>query len=216
MKLLGVRRLLGCGILRGIALSPALSCLRERGVQFLSPLGGEREGAARWLQYGLIALAGLSIVACSTQPTKPANAQKPVRDLSLASLQADGVAREVVMVALGLLDVGYQFGGANPEAGLDCSGMVRFIYKQAAGVELPHSAAALAQRARPVGHAELQAGDLVFFNTQGYPFSHVGIYLGDNKFVHAPSSRGKVRVESLDSPYFAQRFQGGRTLFAGG
>lgn len=170
-------------------------------------------GVGQWLVYGLITLG---VVACSTPPAKTSSGQRSARDLSLAKLQADGVAREVVMVALGLLDVGYQFGGSNPEAGLDCSGMVRFIYREAAGVELPHNAAALARLARPVTNTDLQAGDLVFFNTQGYPFSHVGIYLGGNKFVHAPSSKGRVRVESLDSPYFAQRFQGGRTLFEGG
>ena len=156
----------------------------------------------------------LSLAGCESVPPRVVS-HNAVHDRSLAKLQAEGVGREVVMYALGLLDVGYQFGGNNPEAGLDCSGLVRFIYKEAVGVDLPHNAAALARRARPVSGLDLRAGDLVFFNTQGYEFSHVGIYLGDNKFIHAPSSRGRVRVESLDSPYFAQRFQGGRTLFDG-
>ncbi len=162
----------------------------------------------------LMALAAVLLAGCSTPASTPAKAGRP--QLSLANLQAQGAAREVVMVALGLLDVGYRFGGNNPEAGLDCSGMVRFIYRQATGVELPHNAAAMARLARPVSNAELQAGDLVFFNTLGYPFSHVGVYLGDGTFIHAPSTRGRVRVESLDLPYFAQRYQGGWTLFMGG
>ncbi len=153
----------------------------------------------------------LVLAACSSAPQK--TARLPAKPgVSLSRLQADGAAREVVMVALGLLDVGYQFGGANPEAGLDCSGMVRFIYQQALGVSLPHSAAEIAKRARAVGQEELQAGDLVFFDTRGFAYSHVGIYLGDNKFIHAPSSRSKVRVESLDSPYFSRRYLGGRSL----
>lgn len=171
--------------------------------------------SSRWLTV----LAGatlLGLTGCASAPAGKSSAKtNTVRDISLVKLQAEGVGREVVMVALGLLDVGYQFGGANPEAGLDCSGLVRFIYREAAGVDLPHNAAALARQARPVAGGKLQAGDLVFFNTQGFSFSHVGIYLGDNKFIHAPSTNGRVRVESLDSPYFAQRFQGGRTLFGG-
>lgn len=170
----------------------------------------------RWIVL-LVGVIFLGLAGCESVPsTQVSRSAHAVQDRSLAKLQAEGVGREVVMYALGLLDVGYQFGGTNPEAGLDCSGMVRFVYREAVGVDLPHNAAALARRSRPVPGVSLQAGDLVFFNTQGYAFSHVGIYLGGNKFIHAPSSRGRVRVESLDSPYFAPRFQGGRTLFEGG
>ncbi|HSC79804.1 MAG TPA: C40 family peptidase, partial [Chitinolyticbacter sp.] len=134
---------------------------------------------------------------------------------SISQITVDSAQRqEVLLYALGLLDVGYQFGGKNPEAGLDCSGMVRFIYQNAVGVNLPHNAAQIARLARPIARAELAAGDLVFFNTQGRPFSHVGIYLGDGRFVHAPSSGGKIKVETLEKRYFAERFEGGRTLFA--
>lgn len=120
------------------------------------------------------------------------------------------------MYALGLLDVNYQFGGNNPEAGLDCSGMVSFVYKNAVGAVLPHNAAQIAGLSRPVPMEQLQAGDLVFFNTLGKSFSHMGIYLGDGRFIHAPSSKGKIRVESLQTPYFSQRFEGGRSLIAAG
>mgnify|MGYP001613039936 FL=1 len=116
------------------------------------------------------------------------------------------------MYALGLLDVAYQFGGSNPEAGLDCSGLVQLVYKNALGVNLPRTAADIAAAARPVSKAQLQAGDLVFFKTSERSFSHVGIYLGGEQFIHAPSSRGKVRVESMNNSYFAPRFEGGRSL----
>ena len=165
-----------------------------------------------------LVLAPMLLSACGSssavKSTRTARASLPAKPISLAKIQAEGAAREVVMFALGLLDVGYQFGGGNPEAGLDCSGMVRFIYKEAVGVSLPHNAAALAKISQPVPLERLQAGDLVFFNTRGFSYSHVGIYLGDNKFVHAPSSSGTIRVESLATPYFAKRYEGGRTLLA--
>lgn len=121
-------------------------------------------------------------------------------------------ADELVMVSLGLLDVGYRFGGTNPEAGLDCSGMVSYVVEQVSGQRLPRSAAEIAARTRPVDRSALRPGDLVFFNTQNRPYSHMGIYLGDDRFIHAPSSRGKVRLERLGSPYFRDRFDGGRSL----
>ncbi|HMZ75962.1 MAG TPA: C40 family peptidase, partial [Rhodocyclaceae bacterium] len=108
-------------------------------------------------------------------------------------------AQEVVLYALGLLDTGYRFGGRNPEAGLDCSGMVSFIVEQVSGQRLPHNAAQIAERTRPVASGALQPGDLVFFNTLGRAYSHMGIYLGDGRFIHAPNSRGKVRVDRLDN-----------------
>ncbi|HEX6829064.1 MAG TPA: C40 family peptidase, partial [Burkholderiales bacterium] len=96
------------------------------------------------------------------------------------------------------------------EAGLDCSGMVSYIYDKAAGVRLEGSAAQMAQQGRPVASRDLEPGDLVFFNTRNRPRSHVGIYVGEGKFVHAPQSNGKVKVSSLRSSYFAARFEEAR------
>lgn len=120
---------------------------------------------------------------------------------------------EVVIYAMGLIDTGYRFGGKNPEAGLDCSGMVSYIFGQAAGLKLNGSAADIARLGRPVERHDLRPGDLVFFNTRNQPFSHVGIYLGDERFVHAPSSKGRVRIDRLSSTYFAQRFEAARSYF---
>lgn len=122
-------------------------------------------------------------------------------------------ANDVVMYALGLIETGYRFGGKNPDAGLDCSGMVSHVFKQAAGVQLKGSAADLARQGRVVERKALRPGDLVFFNTTGAPFSHVGIYIGDQRFVHAPSSGGKVRTDSLSSGWFATRWQTARSYF---
>jgi cell wall-associated NlpC family hydrolase len=160
----------------------------------------------------ILLLGIIFLSACSSTP--PKNKTPYPVSKSLNNIQAQGAGLEVVMYALGLLDVNYQFGGNNPEAGLDCSGMVSFVYKNAVGAVLPHNAAQIANLARPVAMDQLQAGDLVFFNTLGKSFSHMGIYLGDGRFIHAPSSKGKIRVESLASPYFAQRFEGGRSLLA--
>lgn len=122
-------------------------------------------------------------------------------------------AQDVVLYALGLVETGYRFGGKNPEAGLDCSGMVSHVYDKAAGLRVAGSAADIAQRGRAVSIGELRPGDLVFFNTRNRAYSHVGIYIGDGRFVHAPNSNGKVRTESLQAGWFAARFEEARTYF---
>ena len=120
---------------------------------------------------------------------------------------------EVALYALGLIDTGYRFGGKNPEAGLDCSGMVSYIYNQATGLSVKGSAADIARSSRPIERAALRPGDLVFFNTRNRPFSHVGIYLGDARFIHAPSTNGRVRIDRLSDSYYAQRYEAARTFF---
>jgi cell wall-associated NlpC family hydrolase len=122
-------------------------------------------------------------------------------------------ASEVVLFALGLIETDYRFGGKNPEAGLDCSGMVSYVFEKSVDLRLAGSAADLARKGKPVPVAQLRPGDLVFFNTRNRPHSHVGIYIGDDRFVHAPSSRGKVRTESLKQGWFAARFEEGRSYF---
>jgi cell wall-associated NlpC family hydrolase len=125
-----------------------------------------------------------------------------------------GLGQEVALFAFGLLDTGYRFGGKNPEAGLDCSGMASYVFKQSAGIKVSGSAAQIARQGRKIPLDLSRAGDLVFFNTRGGPYTHVGIYLGDGRFVHAPSSTsGKVRVDTLRDGYFAARFSEARAYF---
>ncbi len=122
--------------------------------------------------------------------------------------------REVAIYAMSLIDTGYRFGGKNPEAGLDCSGMVAYIFERAAGLRVSGSAADIAKLGRPVDRRRLLPGDLVFFNTLNRPLSHVGIYIGDGRFVHAPSSAsGRVRIDSLGHSYFAPRYETARSYF---
>lgn len=156
----------------------------------------------------LLTAALLAVGACSSTPPRPAlpSAQDVARQPDAA------LGNDVVLFAVGLVDTGYRFGGRNPEAGLDCSGMVSYVMEQVTGVRLPHNAAEIAARARPIDRDKMRPGDLVFFNTMKRPFSHMGIYIGDGRFVHAPSTHGAVRIERLDASYFAQRFEGARAL----
>lgn len=168
----------------------------------------------------LLASLAVTVVlsACSTVTAPPPSAGTSMApgSASFVELPRPGDAEQIVMFAYGLLGTGYRFGGRNPEAGLDCSGMVSYVVEQVTGIRLPHNAAQIAQRTRAIDSDALKPGDLVFFNTLKRPYSHMGIYLGDGKFIHAPSSKGAVRVERMDNRYFAQRFDGARTLLSDG
>jgi cell wall-associated NlpC family hydrolase len=157
----------------------------------------------------LALLAASVLAACGTStPVKRQSAAKPILyEPQPVSEQGN----EVALYAMGMIDTGYQFGGKNPEAGLDCSGMVSYIYKQALGRKITGSAAHMARMGKAIRPEALRPGDLVFFNTLNRPFSHVGVYIGDGRFIHAPSSKGKVRIERMDNPYFAPRFEMART-----
>ncbi|HEX7647181.1 MAG TPA: C40 family peptidase [Noviherbaspirillum sp.] len=146
----------------------------------------------------------LSLLAgCSTTQTLPMS--RPAADASPQTV-------DVVMMALSLHDTGYRFGGKNPEAGVDCSGFVSYVFSKAVGYRVTGDAAAIARQGREVRKEDLRPGDLVFFNTLGRPFSHVGIYVGNGEFIHAPSSKGAVRIDRLSNPYYATRFQAARAI----
>ena len=121
-------------------------------------------------------------------------------------------AQEVIMNALSLTGVKYKFGGNSPETGFDCSGFVRYVFHNAANLTLPPTARAISQLGNSVKKDELQPGDLVFFNTLKSAFSHVGIYIGDNKFIHAPSAGKSVRFENMQQSYWSSRFNGAQRL----
>lgn len=161
----------------------------------------------------LILLAMMfALAGCGSWGSRPVTFSKPLETEKTVHAE-NAAAREVVLYALSLVDTGYRFGGKNPQAGLDCSGMVSYVFNQAVGMRISGSAADIAQKGRPIGRAQLRPGDLVFFNTNNRAYSHVGIYLGDARFVHAPSTNGKVRIDRLDSSYYAKRFEEARTYF---
>jgi cell wall-associated NlpC family hydrolase len=120
---------------------------------------------------------------------------------------------DVAMYALGLIGIGYRSGGKTPETGLDCSGMVAYIFQKVAGLRVAGSAADIALHGNPVARPALRPGDLVFFNTMNRSLSHVGIYIGGQRFIHAPSTNGKVRIDRLDDNYYARRYEMARSYF---
>ncbi len=121
-------------------------------------------------------------------------------------------ASELVVTAMGFLGVPYKRGGNSFETGFDCSGFVRALYEQSAGLLLPRKAEQQAAATVQIDKAELQPGDLVFFNTLKKTFSHVGIYVGEGKFIHSPRAGSAVRVEDMQKAYWNQRFDGARRV----
>ena len=121
-------------------------------------------------------------------------------------------ASELVMNAMGFLGVPYMRGGSSAETGFDCSGFVRAMYQQTVGLILPRRADQQAAATTTIDKSELRPGDLVFFNTMRRTFSHVGIYIGDNKFIHSPRSGSEVRVEDMRLAYWKTRFNGARRV----
>ena len=122
--------------------------------------------------------------------------------------------QKMLDTALSYLGVPYRLGGASPRTGFDCSGLVSHVFRQTFGLSLPRTAREIARNGAAVARGELLPGDLVFFNTRGFLNSHVGIYLGDSKFVHAPNARGRVRIDDMDNTYYRTRFNGARRMSA--
>lgn len=126
---------------------------------------------------------------------------------------ATDLASELVLSAMNFLGVPYRRGGTSEETGFDCSGFTRHVFENSVGLILPRRAAEQARSPQLVPvqqQAELKPGDLVFFNTLRQTFSHVGIYIGDNKFIHSPRAGGSVRVEDMRQAYWQQRYNGAR------
>jgi cell wall-associated NlpC family hydrolase len=121
-------------------------------------------------------------------------------------------ASELVVNAMGFLGVPYRRGGNTAETGFDCSGFVRAMYEQSIGLILPRRAEQQAAATQKVDRTDLQPGDLVFFNTMRRAFSHVGIYVGEGKFIHSPKPGAEVRVESMNMSYWQRRFDGARRV----
>lgn len=114
--------------------------------------------------------------------------------------------------ARSLIGVPYKYGGNSPDSGFDCSGFVGHVFKRSLGISLPRSAQQISRQGQPVKLAQLREGDLVFYDTNNQAYSHVGIYLGDDRFIHAPSSGGSVRIENMDLDYWRKHFNGARRI----
>ena len=158
---------------------------------------------------GIAALATLAAPAAADNASFAGSARATVSEV--AGKVRDG-AQDLAVYALGLLGVRYRFGGESPESGLDCSGLVRHVFQQVTGVTLPRTAKEMSRVGDGIARHELEPGDLVFFNTRRMPFSHVGIYLGGNRFVHAPARGREVEVADLGNRYWQRQFDGARRV----
>ncbi|WP_072617459.1 C40 family peptidase [Pandoraea vervacti] len=121
-------------------------------------------------------------------------------------------ASDVVLGALNYIGVRYKYGGNTPDSGLDCSGFVRYVFQDTLNFMLPRRSEEMSQVGERIAKTDLKPGDLVFFNTMRRSFSHVGIYIGGDKFVHAPATGGKIRVEDLRESYWSARYNGARRV----
>jgi cell wall-associated NlpC family hydrolase len=163
----------------------------------------------------IVALAAIALVlprpGLAAQPATASTHARAVEHPVARVLQS---AQDLAIYALGLIGVDYRYGGSSPEHGLDCSGLVRYVFQEVVGVTLPRTAREMARLGGRVAPGDLQAGDLVFFNTRSSPFSHVGIYLGDDRFIHAPHRGGEVEIVTMSQRYWQQRYDGARRLVA--
>lgn len=161
-------------------------------------------------RYTMVSLAAMLLAACSSQ--------RPVEPLVVAPApamqQSPGTAEDVLFTALGLVGTPYRYGGNTPDGGFDCSGLISYVYRGAAGVALPRTTRAMnAMQGMTVGRDALKAGDLLFFATSGgRRVSHAAIYVGEGRFVHAPSTGGTVRLDSLSNSYWKSSYLGAKRV----
>jgi cell wall-associated NlpC family hydrolase len=127
-------------------------------------------------------------------------------------LRPDNGMQQIIDQALGLIGIRYRRSGDKPQAGFDCSGFVGYVFREGVGMILPRASREISKAGMPVSKDELEPGDLVFFNTMRHAFSHVGIYLGDHRFVHAPRTGESVRIDDLQGRYWAKRYNGARRM----
>jgi cell wall-associated NlpC family hydrolase len=151
-------------------------------------------------------------VAANTTPRVSVGAG--VSDAGPAGVAAESVraTEQVAAYARQMVGTAYRFGGAEPATGFDCSGLVQYVYRQVSGVTLPRTARSLSELGARIPMVGLLPGDLVFFNTRRFAYSHVGIYIGHHQFIHAPRTGERVEVSTIDSRYWQRRFNGARRL----
>jgi cell wall-associated NlpC family hydrolase len=159
--------------------------------------------------YESFLLGGLLLLSSQAWAGDAIEPEAPQQSLMSSSIDT---ASDMLMYALSLVGVKYKYGGKSPETGLDCSGFVSHVYQQAAGLVLPHNARAISMFGKKIAISELQPGDLVFYNTMRHAYSHVGIYLGENKFVHASVTGRGVEIVNMNENYWVKRFNGARRM----
>jgi cell wall-associated NlpC family hydrolase len=172
------------------------------------PAGRTPSGRARIFAAGLAS----ALLFAPLAGADPLSARERASQASAVPANVWHGAQDLAIYALGLIGVDYKFGGTTPERGLDCSGLVRYVFQQVTGVTLPRTSQEISRLGEKIPVAELMPGDLVFFNTRRLQFSHVGIYLGEDRFIHAPRQGGEVEILTLSKGYWQKRFDGARRL----
>ncbi|KPX26859.1 C40 family peptidase [Pseudomonas ficuserectae] len=160
------------------------------------------------LRLTVISVAAL-LAACASAPPPPKAPRVVQRPVVTAPPQIlSPAAEDVLFRALGLVGTPYRWGGNTPDSGFDCSGLIGYVYRDAAGISLPRSTREMIVMGAPnIRREQLQSGDVVFFATSGgSQVSHAGIYVGEGRFVHAPASGGTVKLDSLDKPYWQKAY----------
>lgn len=171
-------------------------------------------GRRRWFLQ-LAAATLLAACGSNTPQHKPvATASRRLAPVRIRHISREAGGQELMLHGMSLIGTPYRYGGGSREAGFDCSGMVHYLYRTALQVDLPRTARDIAAVSQPIREQDLRPGDLVFFNTNGQRYSHMGLYIGNGAFIHAPSSRGSIRTAQLSQAYFRQRLTGTHTLFA--
>ncbi len=178
--------------------------------------------ALRSAALGMLVVFALALGGCAsieqqkTIDASPASEPRPLRSARTGPAEAlDLRADDLLMQAVGLIGTPYRFGGTTPQQGFDCSGFTSFVFREAVGVELPRTANdQFKQAGMPVSKQDLAAGDLVFFRQGRGRIDHVGIYVGEGRFVHSPSRGGRVRIDALAAPHWTRIFQGARRPLA--
>ena len=160
----------------------------------------------RAMQRIYLTLLILLLGACSTTPVIPPSA--PPEQAS------GGRMNDVALYALSLADTPYRYGGNSGESGFDCSGFVQHVYLNTLGIKLPRTSTEMSRAGSEPDTGQLRPGDLVFFNTRQQPFSHVGIYVGEERFVHSPSSGKAIMVANMRDKYWRSRYNGARRVVA--
>lgn len=161
--------------------------------------------------FAIIFALSLTLQPVAVRADEPSNPPS----FALSSVADDSYlarAQDVVLSAMAFIGIPYRWGGATPQAGFDCAGLVQYVFQQTLGTLLPRTTYDMVALGMAINRGELMPGDLVFFNTLRRPFSHVGIYIGDNRFIHAPRRGKTVEIVDMSGKYWQQRYNGARRL----
>jgi cell wall-associated NlpC family hydrolase len=158
--------------------------------------------------------ASLDGAVLNYDPVSLQDAARKTQELARNSVGNGDRVSGVLEEAETMIGIRYLWGGNTPEEGLDCSGFVRYVYEKAAGILLPRLSAQISRKGKPIAQTDLHPGDLVFFNTPRGEATHVGIYVGEHQFIHAPKTGAFIRIESMRSAYWTSRYYGARRMVA--